>query len=73
LTQSKVSAPGGDAGEHVVGLGDAQQVARLVLGQRLGDPADDRAEVLLLQRAADAVPVEATCPRPRAPASPVAA
>ena len=48
-----------DGGEQVVGLGDAQQVARLVLGQLLRAPAHDGPEVLLLQGPADAIAVEA--------------
>src|SRR6185436_14343490 len=48
----------GDRVEQVVGLADAQQVARLVGGQLAADPADYAGQVLLLQRPADAVAVE---------------
>src|SRR5699024_6243873 len=51
--------PGGDSDEQVVDLADAQQVAGPGLGQLVGHPADDRAQVLLLERAADAEAVEA--------------
>jgi len=50
--------PGRDRGEEVVRLGDPQQVAGLVHRELLTHPADDRAEVLLLERAADAEAVE---------------
>ena len=42
-----------DGREQIVGLGNAEQVPRLVLRQLVAHPADDGAEVLLLQRAAN--------------------
>ncbi len=46
-------------GEQVVGLADPEQVpGGLVIGQFTGDPSDDGGQVLLLQRATDAVAVE---------------
>src|SRR5690625_1040759 len=50
--------PGGDRNEQVVDLADAQQVAGPLLGQLIGHPAHDGAQVLLLQRPADAEAVE---------------
>ncbi|MPM47030.1 hypothetical protein SDC9_93738 [bioreactor metagenome] len=47
-----------DRGEEVVRLGDAEQVPRLVGRQLVADPADDGAQVRLLQRPTDAEPVE---------------
>ena len=53
---------GGDGRENVVRLGNAQQVARPVVGQLIGDPAADLAQALLFQRAADAVAGESPLP-----------
>ncbi len=44
--------------EDVLGFADAEHVPRLVLGQFVAAPADNAAEVVLLQRTADAVTVE---------------
>src|SRR5699024_7420017 len=49
---------GRDRDEQVVDRGDAEQVARPGLRQLVGHPADDGAEVLLLQRPSDAEAVE---------------
>ena len=49
-----------DRREQVIRLRNAEQVAGLILRELLGNPADDRAEVLLLQRAADAEAAETT-------------
>src|SRR5690606_26973474 len=47
-----------DAGEQVLRLADPQQVPGPILGQLRGDPADDRAEALLLDGTTDAEAVE---------------
>lgn len=60
LTQSKVSAPVLDGGEEIVRFADPEHVPRLVFGQFLVHPPSDGAEVLLLERTADPVAVEAT-------------
>ena len=51
-----------DGGEDVVRFGNAQKVARHVNGQLVGDPADDGAQVLFLQRAADTEAAKAAAP-----------
>ena len=53
----------GDGGEQVVGLADAEQVPGFGVRQLVDAPADDGRQVLLLQRTADAVPVESAALR----------
>ena len=48
-----------DASEKILGLGDTQQMAGAILAQLFAHPRDDRAEILLLERSADAEAVEA--------------